>query len=399
MSMSSSASSPSLELPKGSFPSNAASQILSECISPYYYYRIEGIRQSESALLVFARLSDNPDTDNCIVLKKLCAYKDTRYSLETLSKRQQCQLEGLRWNRVFTPELYIGLAPLHPMELHQGIICIGEVIETPTKEQLEPDAEYVLLMQKLPENRRLDYLLEKAEINYCQHYTLSLADYVAYMHKYLVFPVPIEDAIRWGSYEQLQRKLTHNLELLDLLLKKVNDNEYQCDSCNKLTDRLTNVRDTFKQVSMQSQYRRYSEQRVAEQRIKYCHGDLKSPHIWIMPYEHDDREPGQPIKLLDAIDFNPLYNHIDILSDFAMLVADVQARTQSLSLVNEMVDRYLQQTDQENECARKVLDYYIIEKAIVGTAISILYDNVPQLGLRFLDVAELRLKSLYSVAV
>ncbi len=74
-----------------------------------------------------------------------------------------------------------------------------------------------------------------------------------------------------------------------------------------------------------------------------------------------------------------------------MLIADVQARTQSHTYVNEMIDCYLQRTNQDNEEARKVLDFYIIEKAIVGTGISILYDEKPDLGRAFLKVAEHRL--------
>jgi aminoglycoside phosphotransferase family enzyme len=71
-----------------------------------------------------------------------------------------------------------------------------------------------------------------------------------------------------------------------------------------------------------------------------------------------------------------------------MLIADVQARTQSSPLVNEMVNCYLRETNQDNEIARAVLDFYILDKAIVGTGISILYDDKPQLGREFLKVAE-----------
>jgi len=38
---------------------------------------------------------------------------------------------------------------------------------------------------------------------------------------------------------------------------------------------------------------------------------------------------------LDAIDFNPMYSYIDILSDFAMLVIDIQARTKSRELAKQ----------------------------------------------------------------
>ena len=67
------------------------------------------------------------------VIKMLRSYQYTRYSLETLEKRQQCLLEGLERNRVFTPELYLGLAPVRHLDVAQGTICIGEAIEYPTQ--------------------------------------------------------------------------------------------------------------------------------------------------------------------------------------------------------------------------------------------------------------------------
>ena len=41
-----------------------------------------------------------------------------------------------------------------------------------------------------------------------------------------------------------------------------------------------------------------------------------------------------------------------------------------------------------------MLAYYLVEKAIVGAAISIVYDNLPDLGWAFLETAEMRLKYL-----
>ena len=54
----------------------------------------------------------------------------------------------------------------------------------------------------------------------------------------------------------------------------------------------------------------------------------------MVPGEHSQLS----VKLLDAIDFNPLFNNIDILSDFAMLAIDVWARTQSVTFACRMID-------------------------------------------------------------
>src|SRR5712691_4444819 len=76
-------------------------------------------------------------TGQQLVIKMLRPYQDTRYSLETLNERQQCLLEALLRNRVFTTELYLGLAPMYHLDLLQKTICIGEVMKYPTQKLLD----------------------------------------------------------------------------------------------------------------------------------------------------------------------------------------------------------------------------------------------------------------------
>jgi aminoglycoside phosphotransferase family enzyme len=360
------------------------------------YYQIEDIRQSECARILFAR---HTQTSERVVMKILREYQDTRYSLETIGMRQQCQLEALQRNRVFTPEVYIGLGRIHAPDLCKEQIFIDEIIEDPTKEMLDPDAEYALMMHQLPEERRLDRLLSEECENMLTEYVHVLCAYVAHMHTNLVKPPDTDkDEIQWGSYEQLRRKLLHNLGLLDLVLTTGKLDQYRTLDLSKGT--LHWLKETLLQVFMESHYRSYFEQRVREQRIKRCHGDLKSPNIWILsPDQSCDKEPGQCVKILDAIDFNPSYSNIDTLSDFAMLVIDVQVRTKSSTLSNEMVEYYLELTGQDNQAARSVLAFYLVEKAVVGAAISIVYDNLPDLGLSLLDIASMRRQCLVDGSV
>ena len=98
--------------------------------------------------------------------------------------------------------------------------------------------------------------------------------------------------------------------------------------------------------------------------------------------------------ILDAIDFNPEFYNIDTLSDLAMLVIDIQARTKSPSLADLIVEDYLRDTMQQDEVSRSVLAYYCVEKAIVGAAVSIVDDHLPDLGLAFWKVANLRMGDL-----
>jgi aminoglycoside phosphotransferase family enzyme len=349
-----------------------------------HFYKIENVLESENALILFTQCMTAPGR---FVMKVLCDYQDTRYSLETRGKRQQCQLEALQRNRTYTPEVYLGLARIFDCSPPFDYIRIGELIENPSQEILEPDAEYALLMEQLPDNRRLDTLLQTDDATFVGHLVRVLAEYIAYMHVNLTPSLSLEEASSWGSYEQLHDKLLKNLQILDLV---PTISKYCKRICPK--ERIDSLRKGVLELFSQSRYLDYFEQRIQTQRIKRCHGDIKSPNIWIVPGR--DGENGQCIKILDAIDFNPSYSNIDILSDFAMLVIDIQTRTHSSALANAMIDHYLALTDQNEPVARAVLGYYLVEKALVGTYISFVYDDLPDLGLSLLEVAEMRINCL-----
>jgi len=355
--------------------------------SIYTDFTIKDWCNSPSSFLFLAR---HEDSGIAFIIKMLCRYKDTRYSLETLEKRQHCLLEGLQRNREFTPEIYLGLAPLYGFDLEEETIRIGDIMHDPTRSLLDEHTEYVLVMQPQDQDIRLDRLLANGETASL----LPLTKYVAKIHQRQISCVSLkasEENKSWGSYDHLIGKLRHNLELLDFLAAKCDKSDW-CDRY-ELKNRATDLKRSVEEIVASGYYAKYFKQRVNDGYIMLCHGDIKSPHIWIEP-DAEDSQSIAAINILDAVDFNPMYNHIDILSDFAMLVADVQARTQSPALVNDMIARYLQQTRQDNEVARSVLHYYVMEKAIVGTGISILYDGLPDLGRDFLKVAETRLALL-----
>ncbi|GAC1665798.1 MAG: hypothetical protein NVS9B9_26800 [Ktedonobacteraceae bacterium] len=381
----SSASTLSLELIREI--SSSVSITFSSGTSPFTDCLITDWHTSPSALLF---LVTHAAKRQQLVVKMLRPYKDTRYSLKTPNERQQCLLEALKRNRVFTPELYVGLAPLYHLDLPQRTISIGEIMEHPTKESLDADTEYVLLMKPQDCDYRLDCLLAKGEYNSLH----PLVEYIADIHNQKVFCVSSAESTRWGSYDHLKHKLEHNLELLDFLVCRCNESAW--DDREELAERVSRVKETSEEFAKQNCFQQYFPMRTANGYIRHCHGDIKSPHIWIAS-DGSSGEQAWAFNILDAIDFNPMYNHIDILSDFGMLIADVQARTQSPSLVNEMIDCYLRETNQDNEVTRGVLDFYVLDKAIVGTGISILYDNEPQLGRAFLNVAEHRLQSIRTV--
>jgi aminoglycoside phosphotransferase family enzyme len=413
-------------------PLYRTSLIPANAISTRHCYDIESLQKTSSAYLLFAKQKESQER---FAIKILRRYKDTRYSMGTANERQQYQLEALHCNSMFAPGVYIGLARIHDWNFYQNILILGEIIANPTKEKLDPKAEYALVMHSLPQERRLDFLLKNDNIISLQRHIRLLAEYVVYMHEKLIGPpITSEGTMLWGSFEQLQKKLQDNLALLDLVvttsengrsssfhlrrntLSQLLSQSYRrsIEHSNKrshddlnLSSQLRDILDRLKRnlllVLRQYPYKEYFNQRVQEQRIKRCHGDLKAPHIWIAPYSSCFIAPysncfrGEPWKyvcVLDTIDFNLMFCNIDVLSDLAMLLIDLQARTKSFELAKSMEDYYLMSTGQQDKVSRSVLNYYLVEKAIMWAAVSIIYDNLPELGLVYLEIAEQRMNNL-----
>ena len=361
-------------------PSSVATPFESS-FTPITLYKIEGRQASESAWIFFVR---DPYISKPLVMKVLRPYSDMRYNLSSVTERRLCQLEAFRQNSIFTPEAYRGLARLYNQPSKEDQILIGDIIHHPTQAVLEQEAEYALIMEHLPEERRLDQLL-KGDENSVQAYLHTLISHIAFLHERRAPALTAEDSAYWGSYSLLQRKLEENLAFLALVLDKVNP------SMKVIIERLsTGLREVF----TEGRYAQVLEQRVQAGYIKHCHGDIKSLNVWIMSGSADDEQQDSSVKLLDAIDFNPLFCNIDILSDFAMLVIDVQARTSSTKLANTMIGDYLMLSHQDNIAARAVLGFYLIEKAMVTATINILFDNQLDLGLRLLRFALEHLDSL-----
>lgn len=353
-------------------------------------YPIHNIRRSENAVLLF-----NSD----YVFKILQPYKDHRYSLKERSERLDCLLEGWRWNRLFTRGIHIGLASLYNYDPEQdkdppSRLEVGEFLD-PDREKLDRRAEFALVMRKLPKLYRLDMLLKDGNSDSQKHYADILTQFLTHIHASLAFQLVESGENKvWGSVEQLAEKLNHNLVMVeepdvpDKVVTKTTKYRQLLSLCASLRER-------FLPVLTCNKYREFQHffaQRVKKQQIRRCHGDLKARNIWIMPGSphHDTEclEIWNGVRVLDAIDFNPEFSNIDILSDFAMLVADIDARTDSPELASSMIRDYLRLTKQEDKGSRFVLEYYLVEKAFIGAVVNILYDKNPWLGQRYLDLCQ-----------
>jgi aminoglycoside phosphotransferase family enzyme len=342
-----------------------------------------------------------------VVLKVLRAYKDSRYPQANSEERLACQREALRKNLLITPDIYRGLAlileptieELEEKACEYGLqrITLGKIAQD-IGELYTQNGEYALVMSYLPEKLRLDHLLREECILNLRGYLELLAERVAQIHKSFL---PLEASTLdqsgnlWGSYKQLKEKLTHNLIHFDLIEQA----EY------KLYKQYSILKDAMQAFIKHPKLRKAFKERRPRY-VKQCHGDLKASNIWIEIGKQNGNLMSC-VSILDAVDFNESYRNIDILADLAMLVVDIEANEtpyqdsdwhigRGNKLATLVIDKYLLLTEQaEDPYAWTVLEYYLIEKAIVRAIMCLIYDhNECRLGKRFLHIAIEYAKSL-----
>ena len=112
------------------------------------------------------------------------------------------------------------------------------------------------------------------------------------------------------------------------------------------------------------------------------------------------KQPRQ-VFAIDCIDFNPEFCHIDTLSDIAMLVIDLELllltdwlkdtsssnERDGESLIRYFLDFYLHEMKEDREKWNPLLEFYMTEKSMVCAYVSILFDERPLIGKKYLEVA------------
>src|SRR5579859_4692503 len=332
--------------------------------------------------------NDSDWTRKQICLKMWLKCHNDLYQTKDLTKQTTFLLEGLVFNRQFSENVYYGIVPIL-VDDPDRLEC-GPLIADPTFANLVPDKPYALVMKRLKEEWRLDQQLQPGKLGNTRGMEF-LAHQVALMHRHLNRSLP-----KFGTPERIANKLDFNIEQFHKALdgRKV-DPQIMAASIFSEADieKIESVSNLLRKLSKARQGD--FEKRQHERHIKRCHGDLKAANLWICP--PDDRsETQERLVALDCVDFNPEFCNIDTLSDVAMLAVDLEMRLENVTkshneklsgrqLAIHFLQTYLKATG-ENDDVWPLLEYYMSEKAMVCAYMSMLYDESPMLGERYLKV-------------
>ncbi|NOX08207.1 MAG: AAA family ATPase [Gammaproteobacteria bacterium] len=240
----------------------------------------------------------------------------------TLEKRRHYCEEEVRRNACLAADIYLGVVAITGNPDSPVLDGDGEVLE------------YAVRMREFNPHNELDKCLARGELR-AEHIRL-LAKKVARFHQQIMVA---DSASSYGGNEAILAPSMENLDQIKTLIG----------------DEVESVIDPVRQWMMQAwdQLRPVFEGRKAGGYIRECHGDL---HLHNIALDQGD------LLIFDCIEFNPDLYWIDVMSEIAFTVMDLDDRQQS-QLAWIFLNYYLQQTGDYEGLS--VLRFYLVYRAMV----------------------------------
>lgn len=202
----------------------------------------------------------------------------------SLEKRRYYCEEELRLNKRLAPSIYLDVISIS--QDNNGNIILGDRGKI---------IEYAVRMKKLPQERMLKTLLAKGQVD--EKVIDDVANKIASFHKFAETGGRIDEM---GSIAIIHRNHEENFTETENYIN-VTIPEYQYKF----------IKDYV--VNFLAQKKTLFEKRVADHKIKDCHGDLHLEHICI----------ADEITIFDCIEFNERFRFSDVAAEVAFLTMDL----------------------------------------------------------------------------
>ncbi len=256
----------------------------------------------------------------------------------SLEKRHFFCSEEIRLNRRLAPQLYLEVVTICGSATHPNLEGRGPVIE------------YAVKMRQFPQSAQLDRLLSTNGLDPCL--IDELADKVANFH--LSVKSASTDNVL-GDLEHIRQPILENFQHIrdcihDTSVKSI---------LNKLKHWSQQQLDELADVI---------RQRKTEGFIRECHGDM---HLRNIAWWNDE------IIIFDCIEFNKDFFWIDVISDIAFLMMDLEDR-QKNALAVRFLNGYLEITG--DYAGVNLLRFYKVYRALVRAKVNALRAGQENIG-------------------
>ena len=256
----------------------------------------------------------------------------------SLGRRKLFCEEEVKLNRRLSPGIYLGVVQ---------ITKEGDRIHLEGKG--EP-VEYAVKMKQIPEEKLMDKLLEKRQV------TPKMVEAVSEKLVQFYFVAETNDHIKsFAKPERVKQDTDENFEqtekYIDVTIPK------------KVYEEVKNRTNNFFRTNG-----KIFERRIASDRIRDCHGDLRLEHIFW----------GEEISIFDCIEFNERFRYTDTAADIAFLAMDLDYQGRE-DLSEHLIGTYIERSGDLDLV--KVLNFYKCYRAYVrGKVESFRLDdpNIPE---------------------
>ncbi|HLE74702.1 MAG TPA: phosphotransferase [Candidatus Bathyarchaeia archaeon] len=272
----------------------------------------------------------------------------------TLEKRRFFCEKELELNRRLCGDMYLEIVPINKADAIK-IKGEGETVE------------YAVKMKRMPQERMMSRLLEENKVD--DKLIDIIAKVIADFHSKAETNRRISE---FGSLATIETNWKENFDQTEEFVGKT----LSAEDFKLIYER---IRDFMKRnVSL-------FEKRMAEGRIRNCHGDIHSGNIFVT-----DR-----IYIFDAIEFNDRFRYSDVAADVAFLAMDLDFRERP-DLSKFFIERYIKYSgDQE---LTKLLPFYKCYRAYVrGKVVSFKLKD-PHVGEKEKSAATKEAKAYFKIA-
>lgn len=244
----------------------------------------------------------------------------------TLQKRKKICQKEIDLNRPLCGKMYVGL--VKAVKTNNGFSVVRD-------SHRGRALEYAVKMLELPQQYRMDYLLQKKRVT--KRTIKRIAKILAKFHKETKSGKKI---LQFGRPSFIASKINENFRTLEKL-KKIDPTIEK--------NILLYIKDN----------RKIFENRSSHRKIKDIHGDLHTKNVFIM---------NNRIYLYDRIEFNESLRYADVLEDVSHLAMDLDFQGNSY-LGNYFVEEY-KKINKESEEITDLIRFYMCYKASMRAKVS-----------------------------
>jgi len=248
----------------------------------------------------------------------------------TLKKRHFYCLEELRFNSRFAPGLYLDVVPITGSPQAPKVDGSGEIIE------------YAVRMKQFDGNQLLSHLADQGRLS-CGMID-QLADLTADFHHSARADTAND---HFGTPQEIHHWFQGNVTNIRPLVHH-----------GKLLEQISGLAHWGDQALLK--YAGLMELRKKNGFIRECHGDLHLGNITLINHK---------VTPFDGIEFNPGLHWIDVISEIAFVVMDLQQRGLN-QFAYRFLNRYLSRNG--DYAGITLLPYYLVYRALVRCKVALL---------------------------